>query len=72
MFGAATDDLSNALKEQSDASSRHRHPPGVVLFGGGLPIVEDGAVIGAIGVSGGSEDDDRACAGAGVAAVLGG
>ena len=47
--------------------------PGVVLFGGGLPIVEDGAVIGAIGVSGGSEDDDRAAAAAGAAeAALGG
>ena len=62
VFGASTDDLSNALKDNPVLHHGIAIRPGVVLFGGGLPIVEDGAVIGAIGVSGGSEDDDRACA----------
>ena len=70
VFGASTDDLSNALKGNPVLHHGIAIRPGVVLFGGGLPIVEDGATIGAIGVSGGSEDDDRACAGAGVAAAL--
>ncbi len=70
VFGASTDDLSNALKDNPVVHHGIALRPGVVLFGGGRPIVEDGAVIGAIGVSGGSEDDDRAAAAAGAAAAL--
>lgn len=43
--------------------------PRVVLFGGGVPILANGELIGAIGVSGGSEQDDRQCAAAGIAAL---
>ena len=43
--------------------------PGVVMFGGGLPIELDGEFVGAIGVSGASEDQDIACAAAGLAAI---
>ena len=43
--------------------------PGVVMFGGGLPIFEDGLVIGGIGVSGGSAEQDEDCARAGLAAI---
>ncbi len=42
------------------------HRDRLVIFGGGLPIVSDGRVIGAIGVSGGSETQDEACARAGL------
>ena len=38
-----------------------------VIFGGGIPLKADGAIVGAVGVSGGSTDDDVACAGAAVA-----
>jgi uncharacterized protein GlcG (DUF336 family) len=34
----------------------------VVIFGGGVPIQVDGQVIGAVGASGGSADDDAAVA----------
>lgn len=40
-----------------------------VALGGGLPIVSDGVVIGAIGVSGASEAQDEAIAHAGLAAL---
>ncbi|WP_031480417.1 GlcG/HbpS family heme-binding protein [Maridesulfovibrio frigidus] len=40
----------------------------IVIFGGGLPIEENGKVIGGIGVSGGSVEQDIACAEAGLAA----
>lgn len=69
VFGASTDDLSAALSANPTLHHGIAIQPGVILFGGGLPIVIDGDVIGGIGVSGGSEDDDRACARAGLAAL---
>ena len=45
------------------------HTPRLIVFGGGVPVVVSGAVVGAIGVSGGSADQDREIAEAGAAAV---
>ena len=69
VFGLSTDDLSKALSANPVVHSGIAARPGVVLFGGGLPIREGGEVIGAIGVSGGSEDDDRQCAEAALRAL---
>jgi uncharacterized protein GlcG (DUF336 family) len=41
----------------------------LIVFGGGVPLVSDGHVVGAIGVSGGSANDDREVAEAGAAAL---
>lgn len=41
----------------------------VVIFAGGIPLKRDGAVIGAVGVSGGFSKQDQAVAEAGVAAL---
>lgn len=43
--------------------------PRLVVFGGGLPIRAEGALVGGIGVSGGSAEQDEACARAALAAV---
>jgi uncharacterized protein GlcG (DUF336 family) len=43
--------------------------PRLVIFGGGLPIVANGARIGGIGVSGGSAEQDEECARAGLKAI---
>ncbi|MFN3956174.1 MAG: GlcG/HbpS family heme-binding protein [Tepidimonas ignava] len=43
--------------------------PRLVVFGGGLPIKTQGALVGGIGVSGGSAEQDELCAHAGLAAV---
>ena len=43
----------------------------LVVFGGGVPLRTDGALIGAIGVSGGSAEQDRAAAEAGAQALGG-
>jgi uncharacterized protein GlcG (DUF336 family) len=43
--------------------------PGAVPLEGGLPIVADGKVVGAIGVSGGTSPQDGQCAKAGVDAL---
>ena len=40
----------------------------VVIFAGGIPIQRDGEVVGAVGVSGGTPDQDQQVAEAGVAA----
>lgn len=42
---------------------------GLITFPGGIPLEVDGVVIGAIGVSGSTVEDDHAVAGAGVAAL---
>ncbi len=41
----------------------------LVIFGGGIPIQQDDQVIGGIGVSGGSEEQDELCAKAGLAGL---
>ncbi len=69
VFGASTDDLSTALIGNPVLHHGIAIRPGVVLFGGGLPIVDGVVVVGAIGVSGGAEEDDRVCAKAGAAAL---
>lgn len=44
--------------------------PGIVAFAGGLPITSaSGAVLGGIGVSGASSDEDEQCAKAGIDAI---
>lgn len=45
------------------------HQPRTVMFGGGLPIIVDGNCVGGIGVSGGSEALDTACANAAAASI---
>ncbi len=46
-------------------ASRNR----LVMLGGGLPVMAADVCIGGIGVSGGSEEQDEACARAGLAAL---
>jgi uncharacterized protein GlcG (DUF336 family) len=43
----------------------------LVIFGGGYPITIDGAVVGAIGVSGGHDSQDQEVAEAGLAVLSG-
>ena len=43
--------------------------PRLVIFAGGVPVRIDGKVVGAVGVSGGSSDQDRVIAEAGVAGL---
>ena len=69
-FGLATGEWSSALQQHSDAVREGIvRRPRFVAFGGGLPILHDGQRIGGIGVSGGSEQQDEACARAGLAAI---
>jgi uncharacterized protein GlcG (DUF336 family) len=68
-FGFPTSQWMKVL--ESDAALRAGLPlrPRLVIFGGGLPIVEKGVRIGGIGVSGGSAEEDEECARAGLKAI---
>ncbi len=68
-FGCSTEDLHQAVKEPAVLRDGIAARDGVVLFGGGHPIVVDDAVVGGIGCSGGSEEQDSACALAGLKAI---
>jgi uncharacterized protein GlcG (DUF336 family) len=69
-FGLPTSRWHAALQQHSDAVREGIvRRPRFVGFGGGLPILEAGQRIGGIGVSGGSEEQDEACAQAGLSAI---
>ena len=69
-FGLATGEWTTVLEAHSPAV-RAGLPmrPRLVCFGGGLPLRADGTLVGGIGVSGGSEQQDEACARAGLRAI---
>jgi uncharacterized protein GlcG (DUF336 family) len=69
-FGFATGDWQDILPAGTTFREGIQMRPRLVSFGGGIPILVDGDRIGAIGVSGGSEEQDTECAEAGIAAVL--
>ncbi len=68
-FGFPTSQWMKIL--EGDAALKAGLPlrPRLVIFGGGLPIVENGVRIGGIGVSGGSAEQDEECARAGLKAI---
>ncbi|MCM2341545.1 heme-binding protein [Rhodoferax sp.] len=69
-FGLPTSQWHAALQQHSEAVREGIvRRPRFVGFGGGLPLNEAGQRIGGIGVSGGSEAQDEACAQAGLAVI---
>jgi uncharacterized protein GlcG (DUF336 family) len=67
-FDASTEDLAGLTQSgQSGFGLNTTNGSKVVIFGGGIPIKVDGAVIGAVGASGGSVQDDIAVARAALA-----
>jgi uncharacterized protein GlcG (DUF336 family) len=68
-FDISTKDLSGESQPGKQFYGIHASNGGrVMIFAGGIPLKRDGRVVGAIGVSGGSGDQDHAVAEAGVAA----
>jgi len=68
-FGFPTAQRPEILKTDDALRQGMPQRPRLVVFGGGLPIREGGELIGGIGVSGASAEQDEACARAGLAAV---
>jgi uncharacterized protein GlcG (DUF336 family) len=68
-FDMSTDALSKAAQSGQSLFGIHTtNRSRVVIFGGGVPVTVDGAVIGAIGASGGSVENDIKVAEAAAAA----
>jgi uncharacterized protein GlcG (DUF336 family) len=68
-FDIATKDLAEHSQSGGQFFGIHASNDGrIMIFAGGIPLLRDGAVVGAIGVSGGSGDQDQAVAEAGAAA----
>lgn len=68
-LGVATHDLAEMAQPGQPLFGINTTNGGrIVIFGGGIPLMRDGEVVGSVGVSGGTPDQDQAVAEAGVAA----
>lgn len=66
----STENLANATVPQAELYGLNTTNNGrIVVFGGGIPLVKEGKIIGAIGVSGSSVANDIQVAKAGVKAL---
>ncbi|OIH95614.1 heme-binding protein [Curtobacterium sp. MCBA15_001] len=69
-FQTQTKDLTEATRPTGDLYGLNdAHGGRLVVFPGGIPLVRDGRIIGAIGVSTGTIQQDQAVAEAGAAAL---
>ena len=69
-FDIATKDLATHSQSGGQFFGIHASNDGkIMIFAGGIPLKSEGKVVGAIGVSGGSGDQDQAVAEAGAAAL---
>lgn len=68
-FDITTKDLGDNAQPQQQFFGIHTTNGGrVAIFAGGVPLMRDGRVVGAVGVSGGSGEQDHSVAEAGAAA----
>jgi uncharacterized protein GlcG (DUF336 family) len=71
-FDISTKDLAEHSQSGGQFFGIHASNDGrIMIFAGGVPLKRDGKVVGAIGVSGGSGEQDHAVAEAGAAAFAG-
>jgi len=69
-FDIATKDLATHSQSGSQFFGIHVSNHGrIMIFAGGIPLKEQGKVVGAIGVSGGSGEQDHSVAEAGAAVI---
>jgi uncharacterized protein GlcG (DUF336 family) len=69
LFGFPTQDFFKFIQTDPSLLAGIPQLARVAAYGGGLPIEVDGAIVGAIGVSGGTVQDDIDCAEAGLAVI---
>lgn len=61
-FGFPSGQWTDIFKEAPHLEQGFSNRPRLIPFGGGLPIFENKVLVGAIGVSGGTEEEDIICA----------
>ena len=69
LFGFSTQDFFKYIQTDPSLLAGVPQLGRVAAYGGGLPIDVDGAIVGAIGVSGGTVQNDIDCAEAGLAVI---
>ncbi|WP_072682104.1 heme-binding protein [Arcobacter sp. LA11] len=69
-FGFSTATWTDIFKEASHLEQGFSNRDRLIPFGGGLPIMNENELIGAIGVSGGTEEEDIICAQAGINKIV--
>jgi uncharacterized protein GlcG (DUF336 family) len=69
-FQTSTDELKERVKPENKIAIAQLAPR-IAFLGGGVPIAQDGSVVGAIGASGGTEEQDVECAERALAAATG-
>ena len=68
-FGLATADWYPLIADEPPLLHGIVKADRLMIFGGGVPVKVNGAIVGAVGVSGGSSDEDAQIAGVGASAV---
>lgn len=68
-FGIPTDRWMDLIKDDDGLRTGIPYTPRFVVFGGGVPVRVDGELVGALGISGGSVQEDVAVATAALRAV---
>jgi uncharacterized protein GlcG (DUF336 family) len=71
LMEAPTADLTALVQPGAELYGLEQTAGGLVIFGGGIPLYRDGALIGAVGVSAGSVEQDVTVATAAAAALDG-
>jgi glc operon protein GlcG len=67
--GMATAGWWDAIKDEPALVHGITHTPRLIVFGGGVGVFKDGELVGTIGVSGGTAEEDAQVAAAGAAAI---
>lgn len=65
-FGKSTDEWYPMIKDEPALLTGIVHTNRLVVFGGGIPLYYNGVIVGGIGVSGGTAEEDVICATAGL------
>lgn len=60
-FGIPTHEWFDLIKDHDALRTGIVHTDRLVVFGGGYPVYSDNKLAGAIGISGGSEEEDMLC-----------
>ncbi|HYF06277.1 MAG TPA: heme-binding protein [Acetobacteraceae bacterium] len=68
-FGIATHVWHDFIKNDPPLLHGITHTPRLIIFGGGYPVMEEGELVGAIGISGGHYTDDMEVARAALDAI---